>query len=96
MAIEVVGDAQSLQEIRTHFVSFAGDLPSGVTVSTATATHIPPSGDATTPTVTTNLAPIIGVTLGPLDVVGIHKLSVLATYSDGEKSEVLLTISVNF
>jgi hypothetical protein len=96
MATLVSTATQSLTEIRTHLVDFTNDLPSGVTVSTATATHTPPTGAASTPTVSTALAPIVQVTLGPLSVTGMHKLSVLATLSDGEKSEVLLQIPVNW
>jgi len=95
MATEVVV-AQSKLEIRTHFVDFAPDLPGAVTVSSATATHVPPSGTASTPTVSIALAPIVQVTIGPLSVGGEHLLSVVATLSDAEKSEVRLRIQVNF
>jgi hypothetical protein len=87
---------QSMVEVRTHLIDFTNDLPSAVTVSTATATHTPPSGSATTPTVSVTLAPIVSVTLGPLTVLGLHLLSVVATLSDGEKVEVRLKVPVNF
>jgi hypothetical protein len=96
MATELIASSQSLKEIRTYFVDFTDDLPTGVTVSSATATHTPPSGDASTPVVVSTHAPIIEVTLGPLTVTGVHYLSVLATLSDTEKSEVKLTIPVNW
>jgi hypothetical protein len=96
MATRIITDGQSTKEIRTHFVDFTPDLPTGITVQSATATHIPPSGTASTPTVSTALAPIIQVTIGPLAVSGKHEVSVLATLSDGEKSEIQLVIVVAY
>ena len=85
---------QSLAEIRQWDIDFGPDLPTGVTVDSATATHTPPSGAASTPTVGTITGDIVPVQLGPLSVVGTHVLSVLATYSNGEISEVQLSIKV--
>lgn len=87
---------QSLAEIRQWDFDFSPDLSSGVTVSSATATHTPPSGVASTPTVGTIAAGVVPVKLGPLSVTGIHYLSVLATYSNAEKSEIKLRITVDF
>ena len=96
MSTRVRTVAQSMVEIRTHFVDFADDLPAGITLSSATATHYPPSGSAATPTVSVAAAPIVQVKIGPLAVTGMHLVSVLATLSDAEKSEVLMEIPVNW
>jgi hypothetical protein len=95
MATDVVVLPQSMVEIRTHFVDFAPDIPDGVTVATVTAEHVPSSGIATTPTVSMAQKPLIGVTLGPVGVLGVHTLIILATLSDGEKIEARLRIPVN-
>ena len=87
---------QSLVEIRQWEIDYTNDLGTGVTVSSATATHIPPSGVASTPVVGSISNNIVPVKLGPLTVVGLHGLSVLATYSNGEKSEVRVQIKVDF
>jgi hypothetical protein len=39
---------------------------------------------------------VVPVTLGPLSVLGKHSLTVLATYSNSEKSEIKLIIPVEF
>lgn len=87
---------QSLAEIRQWDFDFSPDLSSGVTVSSATATHTPPSGSASTPTVGTIASGVVPVKLGPLSVTGTHYLSILATYSNSEKSEIKLRITVDF
>lgn len=97
MADYIVSDKkQSLAEIRQWDFDFSPDLSSGVTVSSATATHTPPSGSASTPTVGTIAAGVVPVTLGPLAVTGTHYLRILATYSNSEKSEIKLRITVDF
>lgn len=96
MATEILVDIQSTTEIRTHFVSFVNDLPSGVTVSSAAATHTPPSGAASTPTVGTITAGIVPVTIGPLSVTGRHVLTIEATLSSGDVSVARLIIPVEW
>lgn len=96
MATKILTRDQSKTEIRTHYADFTDDLPAGVTVSTATATHTPPSGAASTPTVGAPASNVVPVTLGPLAVTGLHTLEVLATLSDGQKSSLLLSIPVNY
>lgn len=86
---------QSKAEIRQWDFSFVNDLVTGVTVSTATAMHVPPSGTATTPSVSVT-SPVVSVTLGPVTVIGLHVLDVVATLSNGEKSEAHLNIQVDF
>lgn len=95
MATEIKTNPQSIHEVRTHFVDFARDLPEGVTVASAAATHTPPSGDAAIPDVN-SAAPtgLVAVTIGPLEVLGMHYLDVLASLSDGESSSIRLLIPV--
>ncbi|OGO12746.1 MAG: hypothetical protein A2Y53_04945 [Chloroflexi bacterium RBG_16_47_49] len=91
-----VSVAQSLAEIRIWDFDYNSDLNEGVTVASATATHIPPSGAAATPTVGTIVNGVVPVMIGPLAVMGQHYLSCLATYSNGEKSEIRILFLVNF
>lgn len=86
---------QSYTEKRQWDFDFNNDLPTGVTVSSATATHTPPSGTAVTPTVGTIAAGIVPVRLDSItNVEGTHILRCVATLSDGEKSEMILYIKV--
>lgn len=87
---------QSKAEIRIWDFDFNEDLRVGVTVVSATATHVPPSGTATTPTVGSISGNIVPVQFGVLSVTGTHYLHCLATLSNGEKSEIKLKIMVNF
>ena len=87
---------QSKTEIRQWDFDFTNDLLGGVSVSSATATHSPPSGSASTPTVGTIANNTVPVTLGPLTVTGRHLLTVTATLSNGEKSQIQLAIDVIF
>ena len=85
---------QSLAEKRQWDFDFNGDLPTGVTVSSATATHTPPSGSAETPAVGSIVSGVVPVRLDTLTVEGNHLLRCTATFSDGEISEILLYINV--
>jgi hypothetical protein len=86
---------QSYGEKRQWDFDFNNDLSTGVTVSSATATHTPPSGSAVTPTVGTIASGIVPVRLDTItQVIGTHELRCLATLSDGEKSEIILEITV--
>jgi hypothetical protein len=69
------------------------DLQENETVSSATATHTPPSGGALTinPTVAT---PYVNFLLGPFAVAGHHFVKIQATGSLGSKPEVLYQIRV--
>jgi len=93
MATYLSAGTQSLTEVRGHHFDFTDDLPSGVTVSSGAATHTPPSGTAATTTVAVS-SPKIVVTLGPLSVSGVHILSLVATLSNSEKSEIEANITV--
>lgn len=97
MATEFVTDIQSTTEVRIHYVDFTPDLPTGVTISSGTAVHTPPSGAATTPTVGTVITgDILPVTVGPLSVLGRHIITLTATLSDGQKSVARLIIPVEW
>jgi hypothetical protein len=86
---------QSYGEKRQWDFDFNPDLSTGVTVSSATATHTPPSGTAVTPTVGTIAAGIVPVRLDDItQAPGAHELRCLATLSNGEKSEIILRITV--
>ena len=89
-----VRNPQGITEIKNHPCDFTGELLTGVTVASATATHTPPSGAATTPTVSVS-SPYVYVTAGTLTVLGVHYISVLATLSNAEKAEIVLVISVD-
>lgn len=86
---------QSTNEIRKWTVDFSNDLPTGVTVSSGTATHIPPSGSAAA-VVVTAATPKITTQIGPLTVTGQHYLDVTATFSNAEKSDVRIAFTVNY
>lgn len=86
---------QSTSEIRRWEADFTDDLPTGGTITAGTATHTPPSGSSATPTVTFGSATVTAI-IGPLTVTGIHYLDILATFSDGEKSEIRTAFTVNY
>lgn len=73
---------------------FSNDLRTGVSVSSATATHTPPAGSASTPTVGTIVANVVPVSLGSLTVLGTHYLECLATLSSAEKSSIKIAFEV--
>lgn len=86
---------QSYAEKRQWDFDFNNDLATGVTVSSATATHTPPSGTAVTPTVGTIAAGIVPVRVDTItNVEGTHTVRCVATLSDGEKSEIILYVRV--
>lgn len=89
---------QSLAEIRQWDFDFTDDLLTGVTVSSATATHIPPSGTVGTVVVGTIVADVVPVklTINATLVTGTHYLTCLATLSNGEKSELRVAFGVDF
>jgi hypothetical protein len=87
---------QSVNEIRVWDFDFGPDLKTGVTVVSATAIHIPPSGSAATPVVGAIIGDVVPVSLsfGSSAPLGTHLLSCLTTLSDGEKSELRIAIKV--
>jgi len=82
---------QSSREERTHTVTFANDLPSGVTVSTVVLRHTGPSSETPTSSVS---SPLVNVTLNT-PAVGTHYVEILATLSNGEDVEAFLVIKVD-
>ena len=95
MAKIVRADQQAMSEVKDYFIDFTESLPTGATVSSATATHTPPSGSASSPAVAV-ASPVVTVTFGPLSVTGDHRVDILATLSDGEKPLVRLWVPVHF
>lgn len=87
---------QSMDEIRTWEFDFTPDILSGLTISSATGIHTPPSGSASTVAVGTISGFTVPVTLGTLSVTGQHYLECLATFSDTEKSSVRIKINVPY
>lgn len=96
MSTYVNGGEQSTAEIRTYYCDFSPDLPEGATVISATATHIPPQGGTVRPCTTSLVTPVITVTLPNPVEVGQHFISVLAHLSNGEISEIRISINVRF
>lgn len=86
---------QAKGEIRDWEWDVTDDLKTGVTVSSATATHTPPSGASSTATCTV-ASPVVSTRLGHLLVTGTHYLDVYATLSDGEISSIRFTILCTF
>jgi len=84
---------QAKSETRKWTFDFTDDLPSGVTVSSGTAVHTPPSGTAATLTIAAT-TPYVTVQLGGLTVTGVHYLEAMATLSNGEVSSVKLAFTV--
>jgi hypothetical protein len=96
MATEIIATIQGTGETRTHFVDFSNDLPTGVTVTSGTATHTPPSGAAVICTVGAITSNIIPVTIPALTVTGRHIVTVNATLSDAEVVTARLIIPVQW
>jgi len=87
---------QSTAEIRTHICDFAGDLRSGVTIVAATAQHIPPPNEVPKTPAVISFGSIVYVTLAHVETLGMHQLKVLAILSDGDISEMRLTLVVRY
>jgi hypothetical protein len=85
----------SLEEL-IYPIDFTNALLTGVTVSSATITHTPPSGSDATIT-TSVVTPIVYVKVPTGLVVGTHTVSVVATTSNADLSpEVRLVITVDY
>ena len=93
MATYLSDGKQTLSEVRTHVFDYTDDLLTGVTVATAACTYMPPNGTVGTATVTVT-SPYVYATMGTLSASGMYVLSCLATLSDGEKSEIRVTVNV--
>lgn len=86
---------QGTYEIRKWVVDFTNDLPSGITVASGTAYHIPPSGSALPVTITV-ASPYVYAQIGTISVTGPHYLDVVAVFSNGEYSQQRIAIPVGF
>jgi len=95
MATQKICDPQGSGEIRTYYLDFTDDLPSGITVASAAAIHTPPSGAAVSPTCAVS-SPDVAVTVPALGLIGVHQVSCLAELSNNDISEVLLVIPVKW
>lgn len=87
-------ETQFVGEARTWYYDFNPDLPTGVTVSSGTAVHVPPSGAASTPVIASPSGGTVAVTLPAQTVKGTHYLTCIATLSDGQTSYITLGIPV--
>ena len=96
MATIIKVEQLATTEIEQYDCDFTDHLETGDTVASATATHTPPSGAATTPVVGTISANVVPVKVGALAVTGLHYVSVLATTTGGLKHLIRLEIPVNF
>lgn len=86
---------QSYNEKRQWDFDFTNDLETGITVTSATATHTPPSGVAVTPSVGAISGNVVPVRVDNItNVEGKHTIRCLATLSDGQKSEIILYVVV--
>jgi hypothetical protein len=89
-------DEQAKAERIQYDIDYGDVIPTAETVASATATHTPPSGSATTPTVGVIANGIVPVVFGTLAVTGTHYLDVVATTTPGtQKYAVRLVIPVN-
>lgn len=86
---ELVMSKTEVKPITVHVV----DLQAGETVTDATVTHSPPSGDAITINATIE-TPNINMLFGPFDLAGYHFVLVQAEGSNGSKPEALYVIQV--
>lgn len=94
MATFAKAQSQSTGEAYTYTVDFTNDLPSGGTVSAGTATHIPPSGAAST-LVTSIDSPYVYVEVPKLTVTGVHYVDVVATINGDATNQASVRIPIN-
>ena len=84
---------QSTDEIHTYTIDYTNDLPSGGSVSSGTATHTPPSGSASSVSVSVS-SPYVYATLPAQTVTGVHYVDVVATFSDSDTSAVRIPVNI--
>lgn len=92
---QVYHEKQAKADDVDYITDYTDFLQAGTTVSSATATHTPPSGSADTVTPTTTTTTVTA-RLGTLSVTGVHYLDVVATLSNSEKKAVRYVIQVDF
>jgi hypothetical protein len=93
MATFAAGQNNSTNEIKTFTIDFTNDLPSGGTVTAGTATHIPPSGSASTISTAVS-SPYLYATLPAQTVKGLHYIDVLGTFNNSDKSSVRIPVYI--
>ena len=93
MAIFPVSAVQKTNEIVTYTIDFTADIPTGGSVTAATAVHTPPSGSGTA-IVCTVSSPYVYVTVPALTTVGIHYVDISGTMSDADTPAVRLVVEV--
>lgn len=86
---------QGSYEIRKWTADFTADIPTGGTVTAGEAYHIPPYGSAATPSVTFTDTTVTAQ-LSSLSIQGTHYLDIVATYSNGEKSQIRIGFTVGY
>lgn len=97
MSLEFRTHGQAMTAIRTWFLDFTDELPQGVILTDATATHVPPEGGAvTTPAAIVQQDTQVWMTLGPVDILGNHVVYVNYFMSDGEKDSIKLVVPVSY
>ncbi len=95
MATDLTATPQANTEIRTHYVDFTEDLPSGVTVATCTAgTGSFPSGGTAGISVGAIAANVAPVTVTNPSPAGLYDIRGTATLSDAETIVFMLHIPV--
>ena len=87
--------SQGTYETRKWTADFSDDIPTGGSITAGTAYHTPPSGSAATPTIAYTTSTVTAQ-LSNLSVLGNHYLDVVATYSNGETSQVRIGFTVQF
>lgn len=87
---------QSSHEEKEYYIDWTRRLPAGVTLVSVAATHVPPSGNAVTPTNDYSAPPVSWTYMPSGLVTGTHHLHIVATTSNANISpEVEFIISVN-
>lgn len=90
MATYAWGFRHAVNETRVYPVTFASDLLTGASITTASVVHTPPSGSPTVPTATV-ATPIVYVTFAPGSVAGSHRLRISANVTNvGLPAETLI------
>lgn len=93
MATYAQAQTQGTVEVHTYTVDYTNDLPTGGTVTAGTATHIPPSGSASSVSVSVS-SPYVYATLPLQTALGTHYIEVTATFNNDDKSSVRIPINV--
>lgn len=96
MSTSVNAGEQSTAEVRTHVCDFTNDLRTGVSLTAVTAEHIPPQGSTPKTPVAVAVGSLAHVTLANVEGIGTHQIKVLGFFSDGDVSEIRLTIAVRY